>query len=58
MTCSLLGELVAMMKMTDHAHFLTGKMRDMWLKGQVHIASSEFASHYHMAEIKVLYEKQ
>ena len=35
MTCSLLGELVAMMKMTDHAHFLTGKMRDMWLKGQV-----------------------
>ena len=35
MTCSLLSEPVAMMKMTDHAHFLTGKMRDMWLKGQV-----------------------
>ena len=35
MTCSLLSVPVAMMKMTDHAHFLTAKMRDMWLKGQV-----------------------
>ena len=35
MTCSLLCVLVDKMKETDHAHFLTAKMRDMWLKGQV-----------------------
>ena len=33
-TCSLLSVLVDKMKETDHRHFLTGKMRDMWLKGQ------------------------
>ena len=35
MTCSLLCVLVDKMKETDHSHFLTAKMRDMWLKGQV-----------------------
>jgi hypothetical protein len=35
MTCSLLSVLVDKMKETDHSHFLTGKMRDIWLKGEV-----------------------
>ena len=58
MTCSLLCVLVDKMKETDHAHFLTAKMRDMWLKGQVHIESDEFQSHYRLPEIKDLYLKQ